>query len=99
MSFFEAPPPPPEPDVGRQPEWAGPPENVLPAPFELHVLLARNEAIAVSAHTGLAYPNGFGFRVTLLRRLALDGPGGDPFHHWHVRGGEIPPAALRLGVQ
>jgi hypothetical protein len=100
MSFFEAPPPPPEPEIHRQPEWSGPPENVLPSPFELEVVLARTDGLAILAHSGLSYPNGFSFRVALQRREAQEGLDGNPFHHWHrpQRGG-IPEEALRLGVQ
>jgi hypothetical protein len=100
-AFFEPPPPPPEPPQHRQPEWLGPPENVLPAPFDLAVTLLRTETIVAAAHAGLAYPNGFSFRVALLRREAPVGPGGDPFHHWHMgaRSAEIPPEALRIGIR
>ena len=57
---------------------------------------------AILAHTGLAYPNGFAFRLALQRREPVEGPGGNPFfHHWHTRRGAtgIPDEALRLGVQ
>ena len=102
MSFFEPPPPPPEPErQHRQPEWLGPPENVVPVTFPLALTLVRTGAVAVVAHAGLAYPNGFSFRLQLLRRTAVEGHGGDPFHQWHLgaRTGEIPPEAFRFGVQ
>jgi hypothetical protein len=99
MSFFEAPPPPPEPEQTRQPEWVGPPENVLPAPFDLQAVLVRTGELAIAVHGGLAYPNGFTFRLALQRRTEQQGPRGNPFlHHWHMRGG-MPDEALRFGVQ
>jgi len=99
VSFFEPPPPRPEPPQHRQPEWVGPPENVLPASFPLALELARTENVAIAAHGGLAYPNGFAFRVSLLRRTVDESRVGDPFHHWHHTRGEIADEALRLGVQ
>ena len=100
MSFFEPPPAPPEVPEHRQPEWMGPPENVLPASFPLALELARTENVAVSAQGGLAYRNGFAFRIVLLRRKADDSPyGGNPFHHWHRVRGEIADDMLRFGVQ
>lgn len=102
MSFFEPPPPPPEPErEHRQPDWLGPAENVLPAPFELAVTLARGNEVAIAVHAGLAYPNGFTFRLQLLLRKASEEAHGNPFHHWHTaaRRGEIAPEAFRFGVQ
>ncbi len=101
MSFFEPPPESPLPDEPqREPEWLGPAENVLPAPFPLWAVLARTGDVALAVRDGLAYPNGFTFGFSLRRRAPRSGPGDDPIHHWHgVRGGEIPPEALRLGVQ
>jgi hypothetical protein len=100
MSFFEPPPPPPEPEQHRQPEWMGPPENVLPSSFPLALTLARTDDIGIAAQGGLAYPNGFAFRVSLLRRTPVDSHLGDPFHQWHrARRGELADEALRFGVQ
>lgn len=100
MSFFEPLPEPPEVEEPHDPEWLGPRENVLPAPFPLWLVLARTDDVVLALHDGLAYPNGFGFTVSLRRRRAREGPGDDPIHLWHtVRGGEIPPEALRLGIQ
>jgi hypothetical protein len=99
MSFFEAPPPPPDPADTRQPEWVGPPENVLPAPFDLHLVLARTPDVAIAVHAGVAFPNGFTFRIALQRRTPEQGPYGNPFFpHWHGRG-VTPDDGLRLGVQ
>jgi hypothetical protein len=100
VSFFELPPAPPEPAQPQDPEWLAPDDNVLPAPFPLWLVLARTDDVMLAVHEGLAYPNGFRFTVSLRRRRAWEGRGDDPIHLWHtVRGGEIPPEALRLGIQ
>jgi hypothetical protein len=99
VSFFEPPPPQPEPQQQRQPEWIGPPENVLPAAFPLALELARTENIAIAAQGGVAYPNGFAFRLVLLRRTMLESHAGHPFHHWHRGRGQLEDDALRFGVQ
>jgi hypothetical protein len=99
VSFFERPPPPPEPEQHRQPEWIGPPENVLPAAFPLALQLARTDTVAITAQGGLAYPNGFAFRVVLLRRTAPESEFASPFHHWHRTRGELTEEMLRFGVQ
>lgn len=100
MSFFEAPPASPEPERPSEPEWLGPAENVLPAPFPLWLVLARTDQLALAVHDGLAYTNGFAFTISLRRRRGRERPGDDPIHLWHtVRGGDIPPEALRLGIQ
>jgi hypothetical protein len=99
VSFFEPPPPPPEPEQPQNPEWLGPGENVLPAPFPLWLVLARTDNVALAVHDGLAYPNGFAFTLSLRRRRPREGPGDDPIHLWHTARGELPPEALRLGIQ
>ncbi|MCW2976062.1 MAG: hypothetical protein JWM06_1343 [Actinomycetia bacterium] len=101
MSFFE-PPPPREPlVVRREPEWLGPPDNVLPYPFPLSLILAREARVAVQLHSGRAYRNGFEFALTLRRREERLGIGGNPFQAWHdvQDTGVIPEEALRLGVE
>jgi hypothetical protein len=99
MSFFEPPPLPPEPEQHRQPEWIGPPENVLPAAFPLSLQLARTDNVAITAQGGLAYRNGFAFRVVLLRRTAPESDFGNPFHYWHRTRGELTDETMRFGVQ
>jgi hypothetical protein len=72
----------------------------VPAPFPLELTLARTGDVAVSVHGGLAYPNGFTFRMLLLRRQASrDHRHDDPLHHWHHGGGELPSEALRFGIR
>jgi len=100
VSFFESRPPEPEVEQPRHPEWLAAAENVLPAPFPLWLVLAQTDEVALAIHGGLAYPNGFAFTLLLRRHRARDGRTDDPIHYWHTaRGGEIPPEALRLGVQ
>ena len=100
MSFFE-PPPPRERPTRREPEWLGPPANVLPALFPLWLVLARTDRIAIQLHSGRAYRNGFEFALTLRRREEQPGMIGDPFHTWHEAQatGTIPDEALRFGIE
>jgi hypothetical protein len=93
MSFFEQDPPPirdePEP---RQPEWAGPPENVVGATVPSDLVLANTGAVAVVVGGMTAYPNGVTFTVHVLRRTAASH---DMFFQLHHPG----PGGLRLGVE
>lgn len=100
MSFFEPPPrTPPEPV--SQPEWLGPADNVLPSPFPLWLELARTNRVAIHIHAGNAYPNGFGFLLTLRLREQRRGVREHPFHGWHEawETGVIPDEALRFGIE
>lgn len=100
MSFFELPPPPPEPEQHQQPEWIGPAENLLGAPFPLAEVLATTERVGIQVYAGLAYPNGFEFSLQLSWREERRRHGNDPIHAWHeVRGGEIPAEVLRFGIE
>lgn len=85
MSFFELPPPPPEPERPKfePPEWLGPPENVLPGPFALEQLLSRTDRVALLVHSGRAYPNGFEFALALVTREVRHGRRHDPMMAWH----------------
>jgi hypothetical protein len=97
MSFFDEFPEP-EFEVGarrRQPEWAGPPDNVLAATVPLDLVLANTGELAVVLGRVRAYPTGVLFDVTILRRTLGDNeerPFGIRFH----RGG---PGSFRLGVE
>jgi hypothetical protein len=93
VAFFE-PPPPPEPPQQRQPEWIGPPENVLPGAFPLSVVLARTADVALAASNGLAYANGFSFTLAVRLREAND----RAMHHWHMAR-ELTDDVLRFGVR
>ena len=94
MSGFFEPPPPPEPVEHRQPEWIGPPENVLPGVFPLSLVLARTDEVALAVSGGLAYPNGFGFTLTILLREQNE----RAMRHWHMHG-ELTDDVLRFGVR
>jgi hypothetical protein len=92
-AFFEPPPPPPEPPQHRQPEWAGPPENVLAGAFPLSLVLARTPDVALAVHGGLGYPNGFSFTLSIRLREA-----NERMHRWHMHGG-FDDDVLRFGVR
>ena len=98
--FFEPPPAPPEPPARhRNPEWFGPPENVVGVTVPLDLTLARTDKLALAVPAATAYPNGIEFEVVLLVREQFR----DPFE-WHpfhasMRGAEFSPKTLRLGVQ
>ena len=98
--FFEPPPPPPEPPrEHRQPEWFGPPDNVLGVVVPLEVTLARTDVLALASRSVTAYPTGAQFDVQLLLREPVSDPlGWLPFHQ-HGRAGELADDVLRLGVQ
>jgi hypothetical protein len=95
--FFEPPPPPPEPARGhRQPEWVGPPDNVLGVVVPLDVLLARTPDLVLSVRSVEAYPTGVLFHVPLLVRETVRDP--LEFMPFHPRRGDSA-EVLRLGVQ
>jgi hypothetical protein len=109
--FFEPPPLLPEdeeePEDFRQPEWAGPPRNVLGAAVPIRLVLARTDDVAVAVTDATAYPTGFELRLVMrARRAGYGGPGDDPFEPglmWGMRhgrrGGELPPEFLRFGLE
>lgn len=94
MAFFDPPPPPPEPPQQRQPEWIGPPENILPGAFPLSLVLARTGDVALAVSNGSAYPNGFTFSLAIRLRE----PNDRAMHHWHMHR-ELADDVLRFGVQ
>src|SRR5204863_2778030 len=96
--FFEPPPPPPEPPrEHRQPEWFGPPENVLPVVVPLELELARGADFALAVRSADVYPKGAAFHVVLvLRQPPSDSMDFLPFH---PRQRKLGPEVLRLGVQ
>ena len=98
MSFFEPPPPPPDPpqDAPPTPEWFGPPENILPASFPLDLVLVRTDELALVAHSGRAYANGFEFTLGLHTRKPRHGPARHPLMGWHHEG--FDDETLRFGI-
>jgi hypothetical protein len=109
MAFFETPEPlPPPPEEQRQPEWAGPPDNVLGAAVPIRLVIARSENAVIAVTDASAYPTGIEFRLVMrvrkvsheTRRSLMHG---DPFHLHRFRRDEpaegLPPELLRFGVQ
>lgn len=106
MSFFEPPPPAPEPPAQppRRP-WHGAPDAVLGQAVALNLVLGRSEKAALWIPAVLVYPDGFEFEVEIRHRLD-DEEVEHPFfrHHWRrrssgVRDGTLDPSLLRLGIE
>ena len=99
--FFEPPPPPPEPPrEHRQPEWFGPPDNVVGILVPQDLTLARTDDLALVLRSVTTYPSGAQFDIPLLLRQPISDPFGFmPFHYPPKHGGELADDVLRLGVQ
>ena len=98
--FFEPPPPPTEPPrEHRQPEWFGPPENVVGVVLPLELTLARTDDLALVLRGATVYPTGVQFDLPLLLRKQVSDPLGFLPFHPRTRGGELSEDLLRLGVQ
>ena len=102
MSFFEAPPPPPEP--ARQPPlpWEGPPNNILGVVVPLDLVLARSAKAVVTLGSLTAYPSGFEFEY--LVRCRDEEIGQLLPEHLHGRrlgsaGDELPAELFRFGIE
>ncbi len=66
MSFFDEehlPPPAPIPRRGSRPPWAGPPDNVIPAPFGARLLMGQSEQAVVAVFGAQACATGFGVEI------------------------------------
>jgi hypothetical protein len=101
VSFFEPPPPLPEPpEEHRQPAWVAPPENELGVAVPLRRVLFRSDEIAIAVLDIVAYSTGIELQVAIRRRQIPAEP--DPMHvHMrsrHTRGGELAPEVFRFGV-
>lgn len=87
-----------------EPEWAGPPENVIPGAIPLELLLAASARAAVALRGRAAYPNGFEFDLVARCRAAIAGelPSPSPFllagEHEFVHG-RLSPRFLRFGLE
>jgi hypothetical protein len=69
VSFFEPPPPRPEPlPSTRQPPWFAPPENEFGVAVPIGLVLARNDELALGLGDVVAYSTGFSVRIGM--RLA-----------------------------
>jgi hypothetical protein len=94
--FFEPTPPPPDPPVAPPlPEWAGPPDNVLPGAFPLEVVLARTDDVALYVYGGRAYRTGWEF--SFGARLRLPRQSNDVMAAWHGHGDAE--KAVRIGFE
>jgi hypothetical protein len=98
MSFFEEIPGPEirvEMRPHRQPEWAGPPENMVGTTVPFDLVLANTGDLAVVLGGMTAYPTGVLFDIEILRRT-YDAEEADPFFggfHFDK------PGSFRIGVE
>jgi hypothetical protein len=113
VSFFE--PPPPRPEPAREPEpvlppWFGPPETVLGVAVATHRVLARTDTVVIALVGLTAYPTGCTFDLDLaVRRTDQDMAVWEAWqaavfegHHAARRvlpSGAVPDELLRCGVQ
>jgi hypothetical protein len=108
MSFFEPPPTTPT-GVYRAmatspPAWLGPPHHVLPGIAPVELIIARTEETAVAIAGIPAYPEGFGFTLSLrLRTVSTRETQQFPYlldlDHVAFEGNALPDEFLRFGVQ
>jgi hypothetical protein len=105
MSFFEPPPSTPTGVAGAEvmspPAWLGPPHNVLPGIAPVELITARTEETAVAIAGIRAYPEGFGFTLSLRLRTVSAREQQFPYLLDHVtfEGDALPDEFLRFGVQ
>lgn len=103
--FFTVPQPPPEPPPEpRQPEWMGPPDNVLPGDVGLSLVLGRSGDAVVWMHSVLAYPQGVHFSLVVRTREPHEfdpfDPIGPPFGIGRLGGrSPDPERILKVGVE
>jgi hypothetical protein len=106
MSFFELPPRTTA-SVFRAvaaslPTWLGPPHNVLPGIAPVELIIARTDETAVAIAGIRAYPEGFGFTLSLrLRTVSTRESQQFPYLLDRVafEGDALPDEFLRFGVQ
>ncbi len=87
-----------------QPEWVGPPDNVIPGALPLELLLAASQTAVVALRGRAAYPTGFEFDlVARLRALTSeDEPSAGQFlvvSPEEITDGKLPPRFLRFGLE
>jgi hypothetical protein len=82
----------------RQPEWVGPPDNMLGGAFPLSLLLARTDKVALAVSNGFAYPNGFTFTFAIRTRERDERHPHGPIHRWHVHQ-DFDDDVLRFGIR
>ncbi|MDA8331292.1 MAG: hypothetical protein M0027_08815 [Candidatus Dormibacteraeota bacterium] len=87
-----------------QPEWVGPPDNVIPGALPLELLVAASQTAVVAVRGRAAYPTGFEFDlVARLRAMTPeDGPRVGRFlvvSPDEITDGKLPPRFLRFGLE
>ena len=105
--FFEPPPPPPEPEEEHdhvQPPWHAAPENWIGGGVGREIVLFRNEDLAVTLESFLAYRTGVEFKLVRRFRDEETSWGLEPDSGFHFRGHgpraeEEAARRLRLGVR
>jgi hypothetical protein len=101
VSFFEPPPRPPEPPYREQPEWLGPPDDVVGGTVALELVVGRSPDAAITLDSATAYPTGVELRVDVRWREG----GSRVFEEtmrWHSdprQGKDLPDELVRFGVQ
>lgn len=106
MGFFE-PPPRTTVSVSRAvvsspPPWLGPPHNVLPGIAPVELIIARTKETVVATAGIRAYPEGFGFTLSLrLRTVSTREEQHFPYvlDYRSLEGEALPDEFLRFGVQ
>lgn len=109
-SFFEVPPPLPEPDRPirrryRRPGWQGAPTGAVPGVVPVERVLVATDNVAVAVSAVEVFAGGLSFELVAMATLnPRDGAAAriEPmlFHHHRLpEGGEIPDAMLRVGVE
>jgi hypothetical protein len=83
MGFFDDVPPPEERfwvEPHRQPEWSGPPENMVGGAVALDLVLANTGDAAISLSVAVAYPTGVELRINGCRRFTGEPAMHDAYH-------------------
>ena len=102
MSFFEPPPPPkPSQQSWRQPDWLGPPDNVMGGVLALALVVGRSQQAAAWIESVTAYPSGVEFQIEVRWRPEVFDivSRGAPWHYQPVEGGELPDELFRAGFE
>jgi hypothetical protein len=96
--FSSAGGPPAPPPRRREPEWLGPPDEILPGIVPIEAVLAQSATGAVCLSRISAYPTGITFDVVAIQRDSeMDF---QPFTVWRYAAGEKewPRELVRVGV-
>jgi hypothetical protein len=99
VSFFEAPPPPPEPERHVRTPWDGPANNVLGIVVPVNLVLAQSPRAVVTLGSITAYPDGFEFDY--LIRSMDEALGQSLPEHVHRRRADpgLPDDLFRFGIE